>query len=71
MRILVKKRIITENEIRELEVEILKEESEDKLSAKEMQSKEELNEEYDMKLVNKIKEVITNESQRLQIMQTH
>ena len=47
MRILIKKRIITENEIRELEVEILKEESEDKLSAKEMQSKEELNEEFD------------------------
>ena len=55
VRNLVKKGIITEEEIREMEAEILKEEHEAKLFAKEMQSEEELNEEYDMKLVNKIK----------------
>lgn len=55
VRILIKKGIITEKEIREMETEILKEESNLVLSTSEMQAKEKLSEDHGLKLTNKNK----------------
>ena len=55
VRILIKKGILTEEEIRQMEAEILKEESDARLSSKEMQSEDKLSAEHDMKLANKVK----------------
>jgi hypothetical protein len=55
VRILIKKGIITEKEIREMEAEILKEESNLVFSTSEMQAKEKLSEDHGLKLTNKNK----------------